>query len=104
MSIAETLQYVNDNPNSRVFVISKFPTDALTILKSGVQIDALNVGNAAPIAGTKYVMVTKQIAATAEDAAVYREIAEISGGTLYSQVLANQEKHDFLDQLKKAGL
>lgn len=104
LSIADMLQYEKDHPNETLFVIAKFPTDALTILQSGVSVDTVNVGNAAPIAGTKYVMVTNQIAATTEDAEVYRKIAEIRGGELTSQMLATSDKHDFIAQLKKAGL
>jgi PTS system mannose-specific IIB component len=103
-SIAETLQYEKDNPDESLFVIAKFPQDAMTILKSGVKIESVNVGNAAPIAGTKYVMVTKTIAATAEDAVLYRELAEMIGGSLTSQIMPMLDKIDFLAALKKAGL
>ena len=103
-SIEETLQYEKDNPDESLFVICKFPSDALAIIGSGVKIESINVGNAAPIAGTKYVMVTKSIAATAEDAVAYRKIAELIGGSLTSQIMPSMEKSNFLDALSKAGL
>jgi len=103
-SIAETIKYVNDNPDETIFVIAKFPQDALAILKSGVKVQAVNVGNAAAIAGTKYVMVTKFIAATKEDAEVYRQIAEFNGGKLTSQIMPAVSASDFLSDLKKAKL
>jgi PTS system mannose-specific IIB component len=103
-TLAETLQYEKDHPDESLFVIAKFPLDALNILKAGVKVETLNVGNAAAIAGTKYVMVTKSIAATAEDAAVYRELAELNGGKLTSQIMTSMETIDFLAALKKAGL
>jgi PTS system mannose-specific IIB component len=103
-SVAETLQYEKDNPDESLFVIAKFPQDAMTILKTGVKVESVNVGNAAPIAGTKYVMVTRSIAATAEDAALYRELAEMIGGSLTSQIMPMVDKLDFLAALKKAGL
>lgn len=102
-SIEETLQYEKDNPNETLFVIAKFPSDAISILES-TEVESLNVGNAAPIAGTDYVMVTKSIAATKEDAAVYRQLAEKNGGVLTSQIMPSMEKSDFLEALKKAGL
>jgi PTS system mannose-specific IIB component len=103
-SIAETIKYANDNPDETIFVIAKFPQDALDILKSGVKVQAVNVGNAAAIAGTKFVMVTKFIAATKEDAEVYRQIAEFNGGKLSSQIMPAVSASDFLADLKKAKL
>jgi PTS system mannose-specific IIB component len=103
-SIAETLQYEKDNPDETMFIIAKFPQDALEIIKSGAKIQSINVGNAAPIAGTKYVMVTKSIAATKEDAQVYQQIADILGGKLTSQIMPHNETTDFLVALKKAKL
>lgn len=103
-SIEDTLKYEKEHQDESIFVICRLPSDALAVLESGVEVETVNVGNAAPVAGTKYVMVTNQIAATAEDAAVYRKIAELRGGNLSSQMLANSEKHDFLAQLEKAGL
>lgn len=103
-SIEDTIKYEKEQPDENIFVIAKFPSDALAILEAGVPVETVNVGNAAPIAGTKYVMIDKSIAATAEDAVVYRKIAEHTGGVLTSQLLANSDKRDFLALLKKAGL
>ena len=102
-SIDEMLQYEKDHPDESLFVIAKFPEDGLRILQSGVEVDALNVGNAAPIAGTKYVMVTNSIACTAEDAETYRAIAALRGGKLTTQMMPSYEVQDFLALLVKAG-
>jgi PTS system mannose-specific IIB component len=102
-SLAETLQYEKDHPEESLFVIAKFPQDAVNILQSGVKVESVNVGNAAPVQGTKYAMITKSIAATKEDAVVYREVAELIGGNLTSQMMPSTEKMDFLAALKKAG-
>jgi len=105
LSVDDLIQYVKDNPAKTLFVIAKFPTDALRILESGLEVEEVNVGNAAPIAGTKYVMVEKRaIAATAEDAVVYRKIAELRGGKLTTQTVSTYEPQDFLALLTKAGL
>ena len=99
------LDYVAEHPEVSLFVIAKFPTDALRILEAGLQVDEVNVGNAAPIAGTKYVMVEKKsIAATKEDAEVYRKIAELRGGKLMTQTVSTYEPQDILELLRKAGL
>jgi len=97
--------YVREHPEVSLFVIAKFPTDALRILESGLEVGEVNVGNAAPIAGTKYVMVEKKsIAATKEDAEVYRKIAALRGGKLLTQTVSTYEPQDFLELLRKAGL
>jgi PTS system mannose-specific IIB component len=103
-SLAETLQYEKDHPEETLFIIAKFPQDALDILKTGVKVKEINVGNAAPVAGTKYVMATKSIAATKEDAAVYQQIADLIGGKLTSQIMPYNETTDFMAVLKKNKL
>jgi PTS system mannose-specific IIB component len=103
-SIAEALKYEKEHQDENIFIIAKFPQDALEIMQTGVKIKEINVGNAAPIAGTKYVMVTKSIAATKEDAVVYQKIAELNGGKLTSQIMPHNETSDFIAALKKAKL
>lgn len=102
-SIAELIEYATEHKEETMFVVAKFPTDALEILQSGLEVEWVNVGNAAPVYGTKYKMVTKSIAATEEDAVVYRQIAEIRGGTLRSRMTTLGEEIDFLAALKSAG-
>ena len=103
-SIAETLAYVNEHPEETFFVICKFATDALEILKSGVEVEMVNVGNAAPQPGCNdYKMITKSIAVTPAEAAVFREIAAMRGG-LTTQITTTDEPQDTLELLAKAGL
>lgn len=105
LSHQELQDYVKAHPEESLFVIAKFPMDALRILESGLEVGEVNVGNAAPIAGTKYVMVEKKsIAATKEDAEVYRKIAELRGGKLMTQTVSTYQPQDFLELLRKAGL
>jgi len=103
-SVDELIQYTKDNPDETLFVICKFPSDALRVLESGVEVAHVNVGNAAPVGGTKYKMVTKSIAATVEDAEIYRKIAELRGGKLTSRMIPTNEEVDFLKVLSNAGL
>ena len=103
-SIEETIRYAKEHADEQVFVIAKFPQDALAILEAGEKVAEINVGNAAPVMGTKYVMVTRSIAATKEDAEVYRKVAERNGGKLTSQIMPSMEISNFLDARKKAGL
>ena len=103
LSVAECIQYAKDHPNETMFVIAKFPADALQILESGVEVKDVNVGNAAPINGTTYKMVDKSIAATAEDAVIYRKIAAMRGNKLISHLTPANEPRDFLKLLDEAG-
>lgn len=103
-TITETALYEKENKEEIIFVICKFPQDALELLQQGVYIETINVGNAAPITGTEYKMVTKSIAVTKEDAKIYRKIAELNGGILYSQMVPTNTKVDFLKVLDEAGL
>lgn len=103
-SVEETINYAKEHPEETMFVIAKFPSDALAILESGVEVAEVNVGNAAPIQGTTYKMVTKSIAVTEDDAKVYRKIAEIRGGVLTSRLTTMNETENFLELLGKNGL
>ena len=104
LSIADLVEYEKAHPEESLFVIAKFPSDALEILDKITGIAAVNVGNAAPRPGTKYKMVTQSIAVTAEDAGVYRQVAEKIGGKLTTQMMPSNEPQDFLALLKKARL
>lgn len=104
LNVADCIQYANDHPDETMFVIAKFPTDALEILESGVEVKEVNVGNAAPIAGTEYKMVDKSIAVTKADAEIYRKIAEMRGGHLQSRLTPANEANDFLKMLNDSGL
>lgn len=99
LSIAETIQYAKEHQDETMFIICKFPTDALEVLKSGLEVERVNVGNAAPIVGTTYEMVTKSIAVTKEEADVYREIAKLRGGKLTSQLTTFNAEENFLELL-----
>ena len=103
-TIAETIKYAQEHPEETMFVICKFPSDALAILESGLEVQEVNVGNAAPIQGTTYKMVTKSIAVTEEDAKCYRKIAELRGGVLNSRLTTMNETENFLELLSKNGL
>ena len=103
-SVAETIKYAQEHPDETMFVICKFPSDALQVLESGVEVKEVNDGNAAPIQGTNYKMVTKSIAVTEDDAKCYRKIAEMRGGVLTSRLTTMNETENFLDLLSKNGL
>lgn len=107
LSVDDTLQYAKSEKGQkeRIFVLAKLPQDALRLLEGGLQPEEINVGNQAPTSGTKFKMVTHSIAVTAEDAAIYRTIAEKGKGyRLTSKMMPSDRASDFLEILKKNKL
>ncbi len=102
LTIDETIQYVQSEQGQKeyIFIIAKFPEDALRLLDGGIKPAEINVGNQAPTPGTKFKMVTHSIAVTAEDAAFYRAIAA-KGYRLTSKMMPSDRATDFLDTLVK---
>jgi mannose/fructose/N-acetylgalactosamine-specific phosphotransferase system component IIB len=82
----------------RIMVIAKLPSDALRLLQGGLQPQEINVGNQAPTPGTKFTMVTRSIAVTADDARIYREIAGM-GTPLVSKMMPTDKPTDFVGLL-----
>jgi mannose/fructose/N-acetylgalactosamine-specific phosphotransferase system component IIB len=104
LSIADTLAYAasEQGQKERILVIAKLPQDALSLIEGGLKPAEVNVGNQAPTPGTRFKMVTRSIAVTAEDAAIYRAIAG-KGYPLTSKMMPGDRQNDFLDLLKKGG-
>jgi mannose/fructose/N-acetylgalactosamine-specific phosphotransferase system component IIB len=96
LSIDDTLAYLAkpQAANEKIMIIAKFPSDALRLLQGGMEPQEINVGNQAPTPGTKFTMVTRSIAVTADDARIYREIAEKR--RLTSKMMPNDKPADFV--------
>jgi PTS system mannose-specific IIB component len=105
LSIADTVAHCASPAagNERIMILAKFPTDALALIEGGVRPAEVNVGNQAPKPGTKFTMVTRSISVTAEDAKVYRRIAELAG-QLRSQMMPTDKADDFLRMMTKKKL
>ena len=103
MTIDELIAYDKENPEEKKFVICKFPTDCLELMEKGLEMLS-EVKSKYDLPGTNFRMVTRSISATPDDAKVYRKIAELRGGVLETQMIPTQEKENFLELLKKAGL
>jgi PTS system mannose-specific IIB component len=87
----------------RAMVIAKLPSDALRLVDGGLDPSEVNVGNQAPRSGTRFTMVARSIAVTAEDAATYRQIAA-KGHRLVSKMMPSDKPADFLQLLDRKGL
>jgi PTS system mannose-specific IIB component len=105
LSVEDTASYCDteEAEKERIFLIAKFPADALQLLERGLKPKEINVGNQAPIPGTKFKMVMRTLAATPEDADAYRKIAS-NGYRLTCKMMPNDRPTDFLEVLQKKGL
>jgi mannose/fructose/N-acetylgalactosamine-specific phosphotransferase system component IIB len=99
LGVDDTLAYLQkpQAAGEKIMVIAKFPSDALRLLQGGMEPQEINVGNQAPTPGTKFTMVTRSIAVTADDAAIYRQIAE--NRPLTSKMMPNDKPADFVHML-----
>ena len=88
----------------RVFVICKYPRDALTLVKAGLGIDEINVGNVGGMtqfASDARTQVHKSIALTEADAEFFREILS-AGVALEVRVIPQDRRIDMATLLDKA--
>ncbi|MHB9144441.1 MAG: PTS system mannose/fructose/N-acetylgalactosamine-transporter subunit IIB [Symbiobacteriia bacterium] len=105
LSIADTLAACNSPQGEaeKIMVIAKLPADAVALLEGGLKPAEINVGNQAPIGGTKFKMVTNTVAVTAEDAALYRKVAGY-GLTLTHKMMPSDRAGDFISLLQSKGM
>jgi PTS system mannose-specific IIB component len=105
LGIQETLDHCASDQGQAesIMVIAKLPADALALVSGGMKPQEINVGNQAPRPGTKFTMVTRSIAVTAEDAETYRAIAA-EGFALQQRMMPNDKKADFLQVLSNKKL
>lgn len=105
LSVDDTLAYClkPDADGENIMVIAKVPGDALHLVEGGLQPATINVGNQAPRPGTKFVMVSRSIAVTPEDAETYRRIAG-KGFALDCRLMPTDRSQDFLHLLDKKKL
>jgi PTS system mannose-specific IIB component len=105
LSVDDTVAYCNSPAaeKEKIFIIAKFPSDALRLIEKGLKPAEINVGNQAPTPGTNFKMVLHTTAVTAEDAAVYRKIAS-AGYRLTCRMMPNDRDQDFIQVLEKKGM
>lgn len=82
----------------RVFLIVRNPKALQVLVKAGVKLESVNVGNLSMAVGAK--QVAKSVAVTPEDVAVFDDLAA-HGVKLYHQMVPNDQKVDFMALLKK---
>jgi PTS system mannose-specific IIB component len=105
LSIADTLAFVNseEGQKQKIMIVAKFPSDALQLLDGGLKPAEINVGNQAPLPGTKFFKITNSIFLTAEDIAGFRAVAA-RGYKLTCKMMPGDSSTLFEDLLKKHKL
>ena len=106
LTAAETIQRVMSGAwdRQKVFIICKHPSDALLLVKAGLDIKEVNVGNVGGMtqhtSGSR-TQIFKSIALTEDDFSVFREILE-SGVGLEIRVTPRDRRVDMAPLLDKA--
>jgi mannose/fructose/N-acetylgalactosamine-specific phosphotransferase system component IIB len=105
VNIADALKELAalDSNHENVLVIARSAEGALALIKGGFKPKSINVGNQAPVQGTKYVMVLPWIASTREDAQAFKEIADM-GYKITPQRSSSDRAYDLVELLQKKGL
>ncbi|WP_107763858.1 PTS system mannose/fructose/N-acetylgalactosamine-transporter subunit IIB [Coprothermobacter proteolyticus] len=105
LGVKEAVDYLKtlENQSGAALVIAKTPQDALGLLDGGLKFESVNVGNQAPVPGTKPVMVFPWIAATPEDAQTYQKIAAYGYRITPKRTPADRDI-DLVEELKKKKL
>ncbi|GLZ31751.1 PTS N'-diacetylchitobiose transporter subunit IIC [Lentzea sp. NBRC 105346] len=104
LGIRDAVEFCRDplRGEERVMVIARQAEDAFRLVLEGLPAAAVNVGNAAPEPGTDFVMVTRSVAVTREQAAGYRELAQKV--EVVSQLMPTDKRTDFIGLLDKKSL
>lgn len=85
----------------RVFMVLKSPDDILKLIREGIEIKQINVGNMAKNEDTTQIRKTVNI--TEEDLNVFVELIEIEVN-ITARMLPNEEENNIMDIIKGKGL
>ncbi|WP_018963661.1 PTS system mannose/fructose/N-acetylgalactosamine-transporter subunit IIB [Coprothermobacter platensis] len=105
MSVKDAIEYLKtlDAQQGSVLIIAKTPQDALELLEGGIKVESINVGNQAPVPGTKPVMVFPWIAVTPDDAQTFQKIAALGYRITPKRTPADRD-YDLVEEIRKKKL
>ena len=103
LSIADALAYIASPEHSteRVFLLVKTPADALRLVRGGLPIQTVNVGNMAFVVGAK--RVSNTVFVTPEDVVNFSALHD-AGITLTCRMMPTERGNDFMKMLEGAKL
>ena len=84
--------------NQRVLLILKGPQDAVDLIKMGVRLDTINVGNMAHKEGA--IQIKSNIKVTKDEIEAFKELNQM-GINLTAKMIPDDSETDFMDYLKK---
>ncbi|SMC97435.1 PTS system mannose/fructose/N-acetylgalactosamine-transporter subunit IIB [Kibdelosporangium aridum] len=103
LEVGEVQAWCRDHDDLRVLVIAKHPEDAFELLRGGLDVSEVVVGNAAARPGEQTTRLTRWVAVTAGQARTYRELAE-SGTRFVCRLMPTDKGSDLVSLLGKKGL
>lgn len=99
-TIDRTIEIIDKSiPSQKILLVIKTPQDALRLIKGGVKVDTLNIGNLHFAEGKKQLSDT--ISVDQNDIDTFNELHEL-GVKLEVQGIPNEGKKDLMELLKKA--
>ena len=100
LSIEETVEYCNSEQaqDESIFIIAKLPTDGLRLVKEGLEMDTMNLGNQAFVRGSK--KLSKSVYLTEEGVKALQELHEM-GVKLTGRMMPGDSKREFWPQIEK---
>lgn len=100
LSIDETVEYCNspEAQDEGIFIIAKYPQDGLELLKKGLEMDTLNLGNQAFVRGSK--KLSKSVYLTEEEVKALQELHEM-GIKLTCRMMPGDSKREFWPTIEK---
>ncbi|MGD1991747.1 MAG: PTS sugar transporter subunit IIB [Anaerolineae bacterium] len=106
MTAEQTLTAARSNAwsRTRVFILCKYPKDALALVEGGIEVDEINVGNVGGMTqhkGKSAKQIFKSIAVTEEDQAIFRKLLN-AGVDLEVRVTPRDRRVDLAGLLDKA--
>lgn len=107
LSIENTVKYAQEHEAETLFIICRYPSDALGLLKLGLKPAEFNVGTNAPVNGSDGQAakpITNFVYCNCDQAKDFIGISEFFGGKLTSQITPANAPDDILAGIKKQNL
>lgn len=100
LSIEETVEYCNspEAQDEGIFVIAKFPQDGLELVKQGLDMDTMNLGNQAFVRGSE--KLSKSVYLTEEGVKALQEMHDM-GIKLTCRMMPGDSKKEFWPTIRK---
>lgn len=92
---------VRDRAEANTLVIVRSIENCVALLEGGVRVKQINIGNQAPIPGTKYKMVTRTIAVTEEQVPLYERIFRDYEDIVVCKMLPSDKPRDLSAAIHK---